>query len=85
MCHIAKIAVFIPTNNAYRFSKTLKGQCVKNGKVKKKRETLLDKFRVENFNETSENVRFPIRQAMLGELASFFTEARTSLHWGGSW
>ena len=34
MCHIAKMAVSVPTNNACRFSKSLKGHCAKNCKVK---------------------------------------------------
>ena len=75
MCHVAKMAVSILTNNACRFSKLLKGQCVKNCKVKKPRKTHLDKFRAEHFNETTEIVCLFIRQAMLGELAFFLTEA----------
>ena len=54
------------------FRKTLS----QNWKVKKrKRKSHQVKFKEELFRKITENVRFHVRQAMLGETASFLTEA----------
>ena len=73
MCHITKMAVSISTNNACRVAKLLKGRCTK--KLSREKKDTPRQVQSRTFQRDTENVRLHIRQAMLGELASFLTEA----------
>ena len=65
----------VSTNNAHRFSKiTEKSLCKKCKARKRKGRTHQDKFRGELLLDNRKDA-FHVRQAMLGELASFLIEA----------